>query len=180
MVQKSLRIRCNIKIMGLEQIRLLKAQALMPKQAKRYTIPKKSAKKIQREKEEKELGTDKEMNRFFEAMRKRCKCKCLFCGAPTTSKNEELWRIAIAHLMPKNHFKSIATNENNWIELCWDCHTSFDSAKITWEFIRDSFEWLAIKEKLFEILPLVAPEERKHKLYSKLQNLVYEDTRKLD
>lgn len=124
-------------------------------------------------KEQKENGSDSELDLFFNAMRKKCKGKCLFCNAPTTVKNEELWRIAIAHLLPKSKFKSVATNENNWIELCWDCHTRFDNGIISWDLIMDSKERDVVREKLFEVMPLIYPEERKNKLYSKIESLLY-------
>jgi hypothetical protein len=158
----------------LEERRAFIAAGRPLKQKKPYQIKKVSDKRAAKIKEQKEAGTDNEADQFFNAMRKRCKCKCFFCGAPTTSKNEELWRIAIAHLLPKARFISVATHEQNWIELCWSCHTDFDSAKISWQFIYDSAEWLLIKEKLLEVLPLVDENERSNKLYSKLINLVYD------
>lgn len=147
-------------------------------------------------------GGDGEMDLFFDAMLKRCTGKCLFCNSKTTAidpkfyrDDNEKWsqeandkkyereiermkRASIAHLFPKREinkggFPSVGTNEDNWIELCWQCHTSFDTGKITWELLRDSKEWEIIKEKLLNVLPLVVMEERKHKLYDKISNLVY-------
>jgi hypothetical protein len=139
-----------------------------------HTIKKVSDKRAAKIKEQKELGTDKELDHFFNAMRKKCKGKCTFCGSGTTYKNEELWRIAIAHLLEKSKFKSVATHEKNWIELCWSCHRSFDDGKISWLLLKDSKEWETLKEQLLEVLPLVAENERSHKLYNKLIELVYE------
>lgn len=96
--------------------------------------------------------------------------------------DDEKFHFSIAHLLPKRPvkkggFPSVGNNENNWIELCYyapnSCHTNFDNGMITWEFIKDSAEWIVIKEKLLEVLPLVSEEERKHKLYDKLVKLVY-------
>ena len=171
---------------------------LKPK--KTYKIAPVSEKRKQKMKEQAAEGTDSEMDLFFDAMLKRCTGKCLFCNAPSNDiklykienekwskeSNEAAWerdaekmkRIAIAHLLPKRPidkggFPSVGTNENNWIELCWSCHTSFDSGKITWLMLKDSKEWDIISEKLIEVLPLVAEEERKNKLYSRLIELVY-------
>jgi len=160
--------------MGLIEIQELKAKALLPKPKKIHYIKKVSDKKAARDKQFKEAGGDNQLDIFFNTMRKKCKGKCTFCNGSTTYKNDELWRIAIAHLLPKNHFKSIATNEQNWIELCWNCHQDFDSGKISWLLIKDSKEFDIIKEKLFDVLPLVAHDERSHKLYSKLENLIYD------
>lgn len=145
----------------------------LPEKKKYSPIAKKSQKRIEKEKEQKEIGGDSELDLFFEAMRKRLKGKCLFCNSGTTWKNDELWRIAVAHLLPKAKFKSVATNSENWVELCWNCHTEFDSAKITWELLKDSKEWDIIREKLFTVLPLVHEEEKKNKLYSRIEQLVY-------
>jgi hypothetical protein len=130
----------------------------------------------------KDSGGDNEMDLFFEAMRKKMKGHCLFCNGKTEKDNDEKFRFSIAHLLPKRPinkggFPSVGTNENNWIELCHfgnSCHTNFDTGTITWEFIKDSKEWEVIKEKLLTVLPMVADEEKKNKLYSKLINLVYE------
>jgi hypothetical protein len=92
-------------------------------------------------------------------------------------KDDKKFHFSLAHLLPKSIFKSVATHPDILIELCFfgeSCHSNFDSGKITWEFIKDSKEWDIIKEKLLNVLPAVAIEERKNKLYSKLQQLVYE------
>lgn len=165
-----------------------------------------SKKKAAEDKANKEAGSDSELDLFFDAMIKRCTGKCLFCNSKTTAIDPKLWRddnpkwseeandkkhertvetmkrASIAHLLPKRDidkggFPSVGTNEDNWIELCWQCHTDLDTGKITWEFIKDSKEWDVIKEKLLNVLPLVAQEEKKHKLYTKLNSLVY-DTNK--
>jgi hypothetical protein len=160
--------------MGLIELQKIRSERDIIKPKKFYSIPKISPKRKAKLKEQREAGADNEMNLFFEAMRKKCKGRCLFCNSGTTYKNEELWRIAIAHLLEKSKFISIATHESNWVELCMSCHRSFDDGTISWEFIKDSFEWSKIKEQLLEILPLVAEPERKHKLYGKLINLVYD------
>lgn len=162
---------------------------------KTYRLNKVSPKRAAKIEAQKASGDDNSMDAFFEAMIERCTGKCLFCNAPTMDiklykiKNEKIsieaneaqWereaekmkRIAVAHLLPKSKFGSVAINENNWIELCWSCHTSFDNGAISWEFIFDSKEIEIIKEKLLIVLPVVAEAERKNKLYSKLESLVY-------
>lgn len=158
-----------------KRLQLIK-QGLLKKEAvakPKKPLKKQSDKKIAEIKAEKESGSDNQMDLFFNAMRKKCKGKCTFCNSPTTYKNDELWRIAIAHLMPKAKFKSVSTNENNWVELCWQCHGSFDGGKISWLLLKDSHEWEMLKKKLLIVLPLVSIEERKHKLYAKLIELIY-------
>lgn len=153
----------------------------LPEKKKIYTIPKIGKKRAEKIAEQKAKGTDGEQDKWFETMRKRMVGKCLFCGNKSEKKNDEMYRCSIAHLLPKREvnqggFPSVATHEDNWIELCHydnSCHTRFDTGMISWEFIKDSKEWDIIKEKLLNVLPVVAPEEQKHKLYSKLTELVY-------
>jgi hypothetical protein len=147
------------------------------KQKKPYQIKKVSDKRAAKIKEQSKSGSDSEMDLFFKSMRKSMKGKCLFCGADTMKKDDDKFHFSLAHLLQKSVFKSVATHPDNIIELCFynnSCHTNFDNGMITWEFIKDSKEWEIIKEKLLEVLPLVAENERSNKLYSKLINLVYE------
>lgn len=158
-----------------ERMKLIKL-GLLPKEA--IAKEKKPLKKVSDKKsaEMKETGANKEMDKFFKSQRKRMTGKCLFCSGTTNKNDDDKFHFSIAHLLPKAIFKSVATHEENWIELCfWNnsCHTRFDQSKITWEFLKDSKEWETISEKLHEVLPQVAEEERKHKLYSKLMDLLY-------
>jgi len=120
----------------LQKIKLNK----LPKEA--VAKPKKGIAKIGKKKAE-ELkalkGTDSEMDLFFASQRKKLTGKCLFCGSKTMKDDDEKFHFSIAHLLPKRPvnsggFPSIATNEDNWIELCFwgnNCHHGFDSGKIT-------------------------------------------------
>lgn len=145
-------------------------------QKKRKPIPKVSEKRAQKLAAQKASGEDKEMELFFAQMRKIMTGKCLFCGGESMKKDDEKFKYSLAHLLPKAVFKSVATHPKNIIELCYydnSCHTNFDNGRISWEFIRDSKEWEVIKEQLLEVLPLVDEGERKHKLYGRLIELVY-------
>lgn len=161
-----------------ERLKLIK-QGLLPKEAikkKPKAIPKISERKLAEDKALKEAGGDSEMDLFFGSMRKTMKGKCLFCGGNTMKNDDDKFHFSLAHLLAKSVFKSVATNPDNIIELCFfgeSCHTNFDNGIITWELLKDSKEWLIIREKLLNVLPLVAMEERKNKLYSKLNELVY-------
>lgn len=159
-----------------EQIKRLQL-ARMPRGKKPVQpIAKVSTKKKAQLAEAKAAGTDGEMDLFFKSMRKQMTGRCLFCGGKTQKPDDETFHFSLAHLLPKSVFKSVSINADNIIELCFygdSCHTNFDNGKITWEFIKDSAEWGFIKEKLLNVLPLVAQEERKVKIYSKLEELVY-------
>jgi len=142
---------------------------------KTYRLNKVSPKRAAKIEAQKASG-DSQMDQFFKSLRNGMTGRCLFCNGDTMKRDDEKFHFSLAHLLPKAIFKSVATVPDNIIELCfWNesCHTQFDNGRITWEFIKDSKEWDVIKEKLLIVLPLVAPEERKHKLYSKLEKLVY-------
>lgn len=156
------------------QAHILKGRPLPEK--KRYKLNPVSEKRKAKLKEQESQGTESAMDLFFAEQRSRMTGKCLFCGAKTMKDDDEKFHFSIAHLLPKSIFKSVATHEDNWIELCFwgnDCHGNFDRGMITWDFIRDSKEWGIIREKLLQVLPLVAEEERKNKLYGKLEKLIY-------
>ena len=165
--------------MGILEIRALKEKAKLPKQPKiRKPIAKMSAKRKLEVIELKESGGDKEMDKFFLAMRKRMVGKCLFCGGKTEKDNDEYYKFSIAHLFAKKPimFPSIATHPSNWLELCHfgnSCHTNFDNGKITLELLKDSKEWDVIAEKFHELAPLLTEAERKNKFYQRLEMLIY-------
>lgn len=143
---------------------------------KKYKIPVISEKRKAKMAAEKEAGTDGEMDLFFTSLRKSMTGHCLFCNGKSMKNDDEKFHFSLAHLMQKAIFKSVATVPENIIELCFygeSCHTNFDNGIITWLMLKDSKEWDVIKEKLLVVLPLVAQEERKHKLYTTLTELVY-------
>ena len=149
-----------------------KTTGAKPKKA----IPRQSKNKIAELKQHKEAGGDSEMDIFFTSLRPSMTGKCLFCNGRTEKNDDSMFHFCLAHLLPKALFKSVATHPDITIELCYygeSCHTNFDNGIITWEFIKDSAEWIIIREKLLRILPVVAMEERKIKLYGYLEKLVY-------
>jgi hypothetical protein len=168
----------NPSIPSREETLLRLQAARVPKQKKPpRPIAKVSVKKAKQIAEDKKAGTDGAMDLFFTEMRKTMTGKCLFCTGKSQKHDEETFHFSLAHLLPKAIFKSVATHPDNIIELCFyqnSCHTNFDNGTITYEFLKDSAEWSFIKEKLLNVLPAVAEEERGHKLYGKLINLVYD------
>lgn len=155
--------------MGINEIRLLKENAKLPKEKKQYRIPKKSAKKIKQESEEKEVrgGEPTELDKWFAERRVELTGKCDFCGGKTEKYNNETYKFSIAHLLAKRDamFPSVATHPANYLELCYygnSCHTNFDNGMITWELLRDSKEWALIVGKFREIYPDIAEAEKKN------------------
>src|SRR5688572_12852753 len=82
-------------------------------------IPKQSAKKMQ---EVRENAVEKaERDLWFLQRIKESRGTCCHCMQKISNVSRE----NIAHILPKRHtygFPSIATNQNNWITLCLDCH----------------------------------------------------------
>lgn len=144
---------------------------------KKYSIPKVSEKRKQKINEQKEAGTDADMDKFFEAMRKKMcgTCQC-GCAQPSQKKDDTFYRNCICHIFPKRLFKSIATHELNWVERAFwgGCHTQMDDTSI--ERWKNYADWDDIKEKFYMLAPLLTGEERKTKFYRNLENLVYHGT----
>ena len=92
---------------------------------------------------------------------------CTECGAPLKGNVSE-----IAHVLPKSYFKSIATNDLNWIPLCGmysenQCHLKFDDSKL--EIIKK----MTIFPKIcciFAQLEDVITEKIPYKIYDRYQN----------
>ena len=150
--------------MGIEQIRKLKAEAGLPKAPKKYSIPKKSAKKLKQEKEERKerAGEDTELVKFYKSCQKQMSGNCSECGKPTTTKVYELAIHSICHLLAKRKTvaPSVATHPSNWIELCPDCHYKFDNS--AWEDIAKWGCFPEIRDRLIEVYPFIEAEEHRH------------------
>jgi len=160
-----------------QRLQLIK-QGRLPKES--GAKPKKPLKKVSDKKAAelkvaKEAGTDSEMDRFFGAMRKRmvgiCQCGC---GRKSSMREDEHFRASISHIFPKRIFKSIATNEYNWVERnFWEgCHGNMDDRSMDlWVNFAD---WEDIKERFHILAPLLTDEERKHKFYTHIEKLIYQ------
>lgn len=141
---------------------------------KKYSINKKSKKLIEKEKALKESGSDDSLDKFYERMRKRmvgvCQCGC---GEKSQKKDDTFYRNCICHIFPKRLFKSIATHELNWVERSfWNGHHSnMDNRSI--ELWTKFADWEDIKERFYQLAPLLTEKERTIKFYHNLENLVY-------
>ena len=162
--------------MGLEELRKIREERGKPKEKKVYRIPKKSAKKLKQEAEQKEqLGdNDTLKENWFKARRKEmvgvCQCGC---AEPSCKKDEMWFRSSAAHIFPKATFPSVMYHPMNWVERnFWKgCHTNMDQQGLDkWVNFAD---WDDIKEKFHLLAPLLTNEERATKFYSKLESLIY-------
>lgn len=145
--------------MGIEQIRLMKEQAKLPKIKKVYHIPKKSAKRIQ---QEKEYAKDSDILwAWFTETRKLLTGKCKHCGGKTTKDDDDKFHYSIAHLLPKSYFPSIATHPENFIELCTfgeNCHGNYDNKTLD---LIDMHCFDEIVTKFVKIYPSIDKSERR-------------------
>lgn len=154
--------------MGYLEDRRMWSQFGKPKvEKKKYTIPKKSAKKIAEEKDEREEGTDTATDRWFEERRKEMRGRCELCGGKSEKHNDKYYRHSIHHILEKRPtmFPSVALNENNWLEVCFfgnSCHTNIHNGTISWELLHDSAEWKIIVDKFKKIFPFIVEAERKN------------------
>lgn len=145
-----------------DNIRRIKEQAKFPREKKKYTIPKKSAKRLKQEAEEKKGKKDPsaEKERWFQDRRREMIGICRNCGKPSYKKSNEYFRHSIAHILAKRKsmFPSVATHPENWIELCSDCHMNLDNCMID---LTDLACWDEVVVKFQKIYPSIAKEEKK-------------------
>lgn len=106
-------------------------------------------------------GKSGELWRWFERQRESMIGKCAHCGGRTQKHDDDTFYYSIAHLLPKNHFKSIATNDLNWIELCYygnSCHANYDRNMLDLTELNCFDE---VIEKFVKLYPFIAKEERR-------------------
>ena len=150
--------------MGIEEIRKLKEGAKLPKQPKKYSIPKKSVKKIAQEKAEKagRGGEDTTLQKWYRSCQKMMSGNCYECGKPIDTKNFATSVLSICHILAKRKTvaPSVATHPSNWIELCPDHHTKFDN--ISWEERSTWGCWGEVRDRLVMLYEDLDRNERRH------------------
>ena len=154
---------------------------------KKYTIPKVSEKRKQKEKEQgvqiikaKPKGwfdADKvdvkndefpqweqpnnDLQKWFEDRRKEMTGKCINCGGKSCRDDDKYWKFSIAHLLPKAYVESVATHPDNWLELCHfgnGCHSMMDNKMID---LIDMNCFDTIIQKFVKIYPHIDTSERR-------------------
>lgn len=174
-----------------ENIRRIKAEALIPKVKARKPIAKKSAKKLAQEAAAKKAATvegrEESLNEWFQRIEDKHWGEqdldidgfdhdenefdlpaCMECGAKIS---RSLARSATAHLLPKKIFKSIATNDLNYLILCSKngCH---DKTHRLDKFVQMKI-WKTAAIQINQLLPLLPYDELKYvsaQLYEALEN----------
>lgn len=150
--------------MGIEEIRRLKDQAKLPKPPKKYSIPKKSAKKQALERIEKLArgGDDTDLQKWYKRCQKMMSGNCAECGKMIETKYFEQAIHSICHILAKRKtmVPSVATHPCNWIELCPDHHSKFDS--IGWDERATWGCWPEIRDRLVMLYEDIDRDERRH------------------
>jgi len=110
--------------------------------------------------EPKEVKGGGELQRWFEDRSKEMTGICVNCGGKT-QKGESNYKNSVAHILPKAYFKSVATHEDNWMELCFygnSCHTNYDNKMID---ILDLSCFDSVIQKFVRMYPHITKEERR-------------------
>lgn len=114
-----------------------------------------SNKKKQEVKENKVKQADLDL--WYLGQQKKMTGTCVNCGG-----RSEKYRTNAAHVLPKSLFPSIATHEENCIELCFygkACHTNYDN-KVRGYEIEEMNCFDLILQKFLLMYPAIAPDER--------------------
>lgn len=151
-------------------------------QKKQYSIPKKSAKRIKKEKEQKDASGENGLDAYFEHHTKTSYPKCDNCGMVAewlledtgdekkNAARKTMWRASQAHVLRKKDgiggFPSVATRLENhlvlfprWGGYLCGCHDLFDSSY-------ENMAKMAVFPKAIDIInrlyPYIAADERKY------------------
>lgn len=134
-----------------------------PKEEKKvYRIPKKSAKKLAEEKEEREDrgDNDTDLQKWFKARIKYSMSG--FCAETGLRTETHFYQYAImscCHILEKRNCPSVMYHPKNFIELIPDMHFKFDN--ISWEEREKWSCWETIRGRLIAVYPDLDPSERR-------------------
>lgn len=155
--------------MGLLELQKIREERHIIKPKKIYTISKKSQKKLNQEKIQRTLKPivinkatlNEDLEIWFNDRRKEMKGTCANCGGLSCKYDDKYFKFSIAHILPKAYFESIATNEYNWIELCFwknNCHGNLDNSILQ---LSDLNCWDEVVTKFLIMYPSIAKSERR-------------------
>jgi hypothetical protein len=95
---------------------------------------------------------------WYEQRRTEMTGICVETGLPSCATNDAFFIFSIAHILPKEHFPSIATHPLNWMELSIEAHTRYDR---NWMTATKMKCFALAKEKFKKFEPFIAQEERR-------------------
>lgn len=109
---------------------------------------------------QKEDNQDKDLTGWFRARVMEMTGECSECGLPTNKYIFKYAICAVAHILPKSKFPSVADHPMNWMELGASCGCHSHS-----EIFSNAAEmkvWPEMVRRFKILYPFIAPEERKH------------------
>jgi len=144
-----------------ESIRRL-VEARKPKEKPAYKgIPKKSAKRIKKEAEEKELrgGGNTELQQWYAKIMQCAVPICWETGERINTQDIMGWHGSIAHILDKHNFPSVQTHPQNYMILkMWGgTHGQYDSS---WENASKMKVWRYAVKIINILYPLLTREEK--------------------
>lgn len=123
----------------------------------------KSDKKLVEEAAEKEArgGDDTDLQKWYKARIKNNAGQCIRCGKKYNKKYEPSAFAAVAHVLDKATFPSVATHPENAIELPADCgcHNAWDNM-LNWEERAQEKIWPIVLEKFLIMEPFIQERNR--------------------
>lgn len=149
--------------MGLLELQTIRENRGKPKEAKRYSIPKKSAKKIAQDKAIKETGKlmeDTELQKWYAKIMQDEQGKCWETGVTINKQDKLGWHGSIAHILDKANYPSVKTHPLNYMILSmWGgTHGQYDSS---WEHASKMKVWSYAIKIINLLYPLLKPEEKR-------------------
>lgn len=96
------------------------------------------------------------LDKWFKERRKEMQNVCCECGKPTNVGSDKYYKWSVCHIAPKALIPSVATDVNNWVELCWLHHQEFDS---TFDKAAAMMCFGEVKQKFQLFKNLIPPEQ---------------------
>jgi len=132
------------------------------KEKKTYKIPKKSEKRIAKEKEQSETkGSETELQKWYARIMKTEKPICWETGNKINTEDKVAWHGSIAHVLPKSLFPSVATHQCNYLilQMYGGTHGQYDSS---WHNAQKMKVWPTAIDRFLMIEPDISADERKY------------------
>lgn len=103
-----------------------------------------------------------ELKLWFSERRNQMTGYCDNCGNRTCKNDDRTYHYSLHHILPKAYFPSIATNQNNWLELCmWgekSCHRNLEDGHLD---MTEMSCWDKIVERFLAMYPSIADNEKR-------------------
>lgn len=132
------------------------------KEKKKYSIPNKSAKLVQKEKEQAAAKDEEtELQKWYARIMAFETPVCWETGSKINKEDKRAWQGSVAHVLPKKLFPSVATHPKNYLilQMYGGAHGQYDSS---WHNAQKMKVWPIAVGRFLMIEPDIAPDERKY------------------